>query len=67
MTLVRTLIGALVAGAAFFLFRWFLEARRIAAERDTTAPGPWPTPLELVIGVVRDHDRRISPFPPRAR
>ena len=51
MTLVRTLIGALVAGGAFFLVRWVLEARRISSER-SAATGPGPTPLDLVIGFV---------------
>jgi len=50
MTLVRTLIGALVAGGAFFLVRWALEARQISSERSTAAPRP--TPLDLVIGFV---------------
>lgn len=50
MTLVRTLIGALVAGGAFFLIRWVLEARRISSERGAATPRP--TPLDLVIGFV---------------
>src|SRR5215831_12423759 len=50
MILVRTLIGAFVAGGAFFLIRWVREARRIAVERDARTPGP--TPLVLVIGFV---------------
>jgi uncharacterized membrane protein YfcA len=50
MTLVGILIGALVAGGAFFLVRWVLEARRISAERGAAAPRP--TPLDLVIGFV---------------
>ncbi len=48
MTLVRTLLGALVAVGAFFLIRWVLEARRISSERGATTP----TPLDLVIGFV---------------
>jgi uncharacterized membrane protein YfcA len=48
MTLVRTLIGALVAGGASFLLRWVLEARRISSERGAARP----TPLDLVIGFV---------------
>src|SRR5215472_17085398 len=50
MTIVGTLIGALVAAGAFFLVRWILEARRIASERGTATPGP--RPLDLVIGFV---------------
>jgi uncharacterized membrane protein YfcA len=50
MILVRTLIGAFVAGGAFFLVRWILVARRISSEQLTAAPGP--TPLILVIGFV---------------
>ncbi len=50
MTLVRSLIGGLVAAALFFLFRWVREARRIASERGAAAPGP--TPLHVVIGFV---------------
>jgi uncharacterized membrane protein YfcA len=52
MTLVGTLIGALVAGGAFFLVRWVLEARRISLEHDDAGPSPWPRPLSLVIGFV---------------
>jgi uncharacterized membrane protein YfcA len=52
MTLVRALIGALLAGGAFFLIRWILETRRIASERRATIPKPRPTPLDLVIGFV---------------
>ena len=48
MTLVRALIGALVAAGAFFLFRWILEARRISSDRGAAAP----TALDLVIGFV---------------
>jgi uncharacterized membrane protein YfcA len=48
MTLVRALIGALVAGGVFFLIRWVLEARRISSERRPARP----TPLDLVIGFV---------------
>jgi uncharacterized membrane protein YfcA len=50
MTLVRTLIGALVAVGAFFLIRWVLEARQISSERSAATPRP--TPLDLVIGFV---------------
>ena len=50
MTIVGTLIGALVAAGAFFLVRWILEARRIASERGTATPGP--RPLALIIGFV---------------
>jgi uncharacterized membrane protein YfcA len=50
MTLVSILIGALVAGGAFFLVRWILEARRMSSERG--APTPRPTSLDLVIGFV---------------
>jgi uncharacterized membrane protein YfcA len=50
MTLVRALIGALVAGGAFFLVRWVIEARRIASDRGAATPGP--RPLGLVIGFV---------------
>ena len=49
MSLVWTLIGALVAGGAFFLIRWILEARRISSERGAT---PRPTPLGVAIGLV---------------
>ena len=52
MTLVRTLLGALAAVGAFFLFRWVLEARRLASERGAATPMPGPTPLDLVIGFV---------------
>jgi uncharacterized membrane protein YfcA len=52
MTLVRTLIGALVAIGAFFLIRWVLEARRISSERNAATPRPRPTTLDLVIGFV---------------
>src|ERR1700730_8100233 len=52
MTLVRALIGALVAGGAFFLIRWVIEARRIASERGAGTPRPGPRPLDLVIGFV---------------
>jgi uncharacterized membrane protein YfcA len=48
MTLVRALIGALVAGGVFFLIRWVLEARRIPSERRPARP----TPLDIVIGFV---------------
>jgi uncharacterized membrane protein YfcA len=44
MTLVRTLLGALLACGAFFLVRWILEARRLASEK--------PTPLDLSIGII---------------
>lgn len=50
MILVRTLVGVLVAGGAFFLIRWVLEARRMSAER--VAATPRPTLLDLVIGFV---------------
>ena len=50
MTLVSILIGALVAGGAFFLVRWVFEARRMSSERGTATPRP--TPLDLVIGFV---------------
>jgi uncharacterized membrane protein YfcA len=52
MTLVRVLIGALVAGGAFFLIRWVIEARRISSERSAATPKPGPRPLGLVIGFV---------------
>jgi uncharacterized membrane protein YfcA len=52
MTLVGTLIGALVAAGAFFLVRWFLEARRIASERGAAMEKQGPRPLGLVIGFV---------------
>jgi len=52
MTLVGALIGALVAGGAFFLLRWVVEARRIASERGASTPRPRLTPLGLVIGFV---------------
>src|ERR1700757_3712782 len=51
MTLVGALIGALVAGGAFFLFRWIVEARRIASE-PAAMPKKGPRPLALVIGFV---------------
>jgi uncharacterized membrane protein YfcA len=50
MTLVRALIGALVAGGAFFLVRWVLQARRISSERGAATERP--TPLHLAIGFV---------------
>jgi len=52
MTLVGTLIAALVAGGAFFLIRWILEARRISSERGAARSTRGPTPLDLVIGFV---------------
>jgi uncharacterized membrane protein YfcA len=52
MTLVRILIGALVAGGAFFLLRWVVEARRIASEPGAATPRPGPRPLALLIGFV---------------
>ncbi|MEO8431108.1 MAG: sulfite exporter TauE/SafE family protein [Acidobacteriota bacterium] len=48
MTLVRSLLGALVAGGVFFLVRWVLEARRNPSPRGASAP----TPIGLVIGFV---------------
>jgi uncharacterized membrane protein YfcA len=50
MTLVRSLIGALAAGGAFFLVRWVREARRLSSERGAATPAP--TPLDLFIGFV---------------
>jgi uncharacterized membrane protein YfcA len=50
MTLVGTLIGALVAAGAFFLFRWIREARRISSERGAAMPRP--TLFDLVLGFV---------------
>src|SRR5262245_13110040 len=52
MTLVWSLIGALVAGGAFFLIRWVIEARRIRSERGAGAEKQGPTPLGLAIGFV---------------
>src|SRR5438309_10202331 len=52
MTLVRALIGALVAGGAFFLIRWVIEARHIASERGAAMEKQGPRPLGLVIGFV---------------
>jgi len=52
MTLVWSLIGALVAGGAFFLIRWVLEARRITSERGAAMQKKGPTPLDLAIGFV---------------
>jgi uncharacterized membrane protein YfcA len=50
MTLVRTLLGALIACGVFFAVRWILEARRMASE--SGAANPRPTPLDVVIGFV---------------
>jgi uncharacterized membrane protein YfcA len=52
MTLVGALIGALVAGGAFFLVRWIIEARRIASEPGAAMLKKGPRPLALVIGFV---------------
>ena len=52
MTLVRTLIVALIAGGAFFLARWVVEARRMTSARGASTPRPRPTPLGLLIGFV---------------
>ena len=52
MTLVRALLGALVAAGAFFVIRWILEARRISAEHSPETPRPRPRALDLVTGFV---------------
>ena len=49
MTLVRMLLGALVASGLLLVGRWTIETRRVASrgqERDA------PTPLDLLIGLV---------------
>ncbi len=49
MTLVRILLGALVASGLLLVIRWTMETRRVAG-RGVTAAGP--TPLDLLIGFV---------------
>jgi uncharacterized membrane protein YfcA len=49
MTLVRILLGTLVASALLLVMRWSMETRRIAARGVGVAA---PTPLDLLIGFV---------------
>jgi uncharacterized membrane protein YfcA len=49
MTLVRVLLGALVAAGLLLVARWIGATKRRNAERDVRAT---PTPLDLVIGLV---------------
>ncbi len=49
MTLVRILVGELVASGLLLVVRWTMETRRVAARRQERAA---PTPLDLLIGLV---------------
>lgn len=49
MTLVRMLLGALVASGLLLVVRWTIETRRVASRRQERDP---PTPLDLLIGLV---------------
>ncbi len=49
MTIVRILLGALVASALLLVARWAMETRRIAARGESATA---PTPLDLLIGFV---------------
>ena len=49
MTLVRILLGALVASGLLLVVRWTMETRRVAAR---VGGGAAPTPLDLLIGFV---------------
>jgi uncharacterized membrane protein YfcA len=51
LTLVRILLGALVAAGLLLVVRWAIETRRWASRR---GQGFAPTPLELLIGFVTD-------------
>ena len=50
MTLVRILLGALVAGGLLLVVRWTIETRRVVGTRRERRAAP--TPLDLVIGFV---------------
>jgi len=49
MTLVRMLLGALVASGLLLVGRWTIETRRVASRRQERDA---PTPLDLLIGLV---------------